>query len=237
MDGSLLRLSNKDSEVPKVAVCFAGLPRLIPETEKTWRDFIERYDADVFVHTWLLDGVSRELTNKHVINVLSPKQLLTEPARNINTSLYRTRIYPHRSEPKNVLSMWCSIKESINLCLNYSKETGTRYDIICRARMDWWCNNLELYQNDNAITVPDDPGLGGHRFKYKGLEYIAHNDQFGYGKPEHMALYADTFNQIPFLYAIEYVDFCSELYLTSNLLSYNVPIEYQKGLSYRILRT
>ena len=87
------------------------------------------------------------------------------------------------------------------------------------------------------ITVPDDPGLGGHRFKYKGLEYIAHNDQFGYGKPEHMALYADTFNQIPFLYAIEYVDFCSELYLTSNLLSYNVPIEYQKGLSYRILRT
>ena len=232
----MYRLPIKDTTVPKIAICFAGLPRIKSETEITWRKFIERYDADVFVHTWLLDGISRDQVNKQIVNSLAPTLLLTEQSRKFNTSLYSERIWPHRSEPTNVLSMWYSIKESINLCLTYSNETNIKYDIICRARFDWLCDNLELQQNDNAITVPNDVGLSGHRFKYKGRAYTAHNDQFGYGNPEYMALYADTFNQIPFLYANEYMGFCSELFLTSNLLSHNILIEYQKGLNYRILK-
>jgi len=220
----------------RVAVCFAGLPRLIPETEESWRRFIGLYNADVFVHTWLVDNSSRELTNKQIVNVLSPKQLLTEPTKKLNISLYQDRIYPHRSEPKNVMSMWYSIRESINLCLNYSASTNKKYDIICRARMDWHCNNLEVIQDNDSITVPDDPGLSGHVFKYKNVRYVAHNDQFGYGKPEHMSIYADTFNQIPNLYAGEYIGFCSELFLTTNLISHNIPIKYQKNLNYRIAR-
>ena len=90
--------------------------------------------------------------------------------------------------------------------------------------------------NDDAITVPDDPGLIGHRFKYRYVTHTAHNDQFGYGKSEHMVIYADTFNQIPTLYAHEWVDFCSELFLTSNLMNHNIPIYYQKNLNYRILK-
>lgn len=222
--------------MPKVAVCFAGLPRLIPETEQSWRKFIEKYNADVFIHTWLVDHASRELVNKQIVNVLQPHQLVTEPAKKLNIALYQDRIYPHRSEPKNVLSMWYSIRESINLCLTYSKSTDTNYDIICRARMDWLCNDLELFQNDDAVTVPDDPGLSGHKFKYRNVTYTAHNDQFGYGKPEYMAVYADTFNQIPMLYAKEWMGFCSELFLTSNLMGHNIPISYQKNLNYRIAR-
>ena len=103
--------------------------------------------------------------------------------------------------------------------------------------MDWHCVNLELYQNNDAITVPDDPGLSGHLFKYRHVTHTAHNDQFGYGKPEHMAIYADTFNQIPRLYMDEWVGFCSELFLTSNLMGNDIPISYQKNLTYRILKT
>ena len=221
----------------RIAICFAGLPRLIPKTEESWRKFINKYDADVFVHTWLMNNTSRELTNKNIVNALNPKQLLTEPTKKFNTALFQDRIYPHRSEPQNVLSMWYSIRESINLCLNYSRSTNKSYDIICRARMDWHCDNLEVFQNDDAITVPDDPGLSGHRFKYRNQTYTAHNDQFGYGKPEHMAVYADTFNQIPFLYIDEWIGFCSELFLTSNLLQHSIPIAYQKNLLYRITRS
>jgi hypothetical protein len=223
--------------VSKVAICFAGMPRLITETELSWQKFISLYNADVFVHTWLIDPTKRNITNEKIVNALNPKLLFAEEVKNFNTARYSERVWPHRSEPKNVLSMWYSIRETINLCFTYCKDTNIKYDIICRARMDWWCDNLELYQNDNAITVPDDPGLNGHNFKYNSLNYIGHNDQFGYGNPKMMAVYADTFNRIPWLYAENGVDFCSELLLTSNLISNNIPVVYQKNLLYRILRS
>jgi hypothetical protein len=224
--------------VPKIAICFAGLPRLTPDTEITWQRFIDRFEADVFVHTWLVSPNTTETVNRQIVKVLNPKLLITEPAKSFNIARYNSRIYPHRSEPQNVLSMWYSIKESINLCLNYNKEKQINYDIICRTRMDWWCSNLELIDDINdTITVPDDPGLSGHRFKYRNIQYTAHNDQFGYGKPNLMSMYATTFDHIPFLYTDEIVDFCSELFLTSNLISYNIPITYQKHLNYRMSRS
>lgn len=236
MDGILYRLSVKNSKMPKVAICFAGLPRLVPETIKSWKKFIKLYDTDVFVHTWLINSSDRNTVNKKIIDVLQPKLLLTEQAKNFNIARYNERVWPHRSDPKNVISMWYSIKESFNLCSMFSKNKNVKYDIICRARMDWWCDNLILNQNDYAITVPDDPGLSGHNFKYNSIPYIGHNDQFGYGSFDMMELYSSTYDRIPWLYSDNGVDFCSELFLTANLISYNIPIIYQKDLNYRILR-
>lgn len=224
--------------MPKIAICFAGLPRLTSETETTWQRFIDKFEADVFVHTWLVSPNTSDIINRQVVKILRPKLLITEPAKTFNVARYESRrIYPHRSEPPNVLSMWYSIKESINLCLNYNIEKQINYDIVCRARMDWWCPNLEILENvTNTITIPDDPGLSGHRFKFKNIPYTAHNDQFGYGKPELMSMYATTFDHIPFLYTDELVDFCSELFLTSNLINYNIPVTHQKNLKYRMSR-
>ena len=214
----------------KIAICFGGLPRLTSETEKTWLDFITKYNADVFVHTWIVSQYTRNHIVKNLINVIKPKQLMLEPVKNFDISSFTERIWPYRSNPQNVLSMWYSINQSIQLCLNYDET----YDIICRARFDWLCSNLELI-NALGLIVPDDPGLSGHHFKYKGQSYIGHNDQFGYSSPEIMSIYSDTFNKINQLYN-EGVDFCSELFLTANMISEQIPITYQTNLNYRILK-
>lgn len=216
---------------PRIAVCFAGLPRLTAATESTWKRFVERYDADVFVHTWLSSPSERSSVNERICNALHPKQMMTEPVRAFNTARFDERIWPHRSQPGNVLSMWYSISESMRLC----RESGTSYDVICRARFDWWCPNLEI-ELSNGLTVPDDPGLSGHHFTYKGQPFVGHNDQFGYGSPEIMDIYSSTFDRIPWLYSDDGVDFCSELFLTANMISAGIRVNHQKNLTYRILR-
>ena len=216
----------------KIAICFAGLPRFIPESIASWNNFIRKYNADVFVHTWINNDFMRYETCKKITEAVSPKLIIADIPKHFNTAIYQNRIWAYRSEPANVLSMWYSINQSINASfLNYSN-----YDIICRARLDWWCQNLELIETEFKITVPNDPGLSSHHFKYNNIPYVAHNDQFAYGSPILMKKYANTFNKIPMLYTKHGVDFCSELFLTANLISEKVEVQYQQDLNYRILK-
>ncbi len=214
----------------RVAVCFAGLPRLNRSTVAKWQQFISKYNADVFVHTWQENNAVRSQIVKNIAESFEPKQLLIEPTKQFNTARFNERIWPHRSQPRNVISMWYSIKRSIELALDWEQ-----YDIVCRARFDWWCEHIEIEIND-GLTVPDDPGLSGHHFRYKGDHYIAHNDQFGYGPVDVMQAYSTTFDRIPWLYSDDGVDFCSELFLTANMISYNIPITYQMNMNYRIVK-
>lgn len=118
--------------------------------------------------------------------------------------------------------------------MDWQDSVGIDYDIICRARFDWWFGGLVLEHNA-GLTVPDDPGLSGHRFTYRGQHYIGHNDQFGYGNRSVMQKYLETFDRIPWLYSDD-VDFCSELFLTANMISNNIPVTYQMGINYRIVK-
>jgi hypothetical protein len=216
--------------MPRVAVCFAGLPRLNHATVVKWQQFINKYNADVFVHTWQETTAIRPQIVNHIAEAFAPKQLIIEPVRQFNTARFSTRIWPHRSQPGNVLSMWYSISRSVGAALNWDQ-----YDIVCRARFDWWCDSIEL-TDCTGLTVPDDPGLSGHHFTYKGEHYIAHNDQFGYGSADVMQTYASTYDRIPWLYSDDGVDFCSELFLTANMISYNIPVTYQQNMNYRIVK-
>lgn len=219
----------------RIAVCFAGLPRLHKITMPAWQRFIRDNQADVFIHTWLEPDRDKSRLASEICEKLQPKQLLIEPTRRFNTARFSERIWPHRSQPGNVLSMWYSIKCSIDLCMDWQDAIGTDYDLICRARFDWWFDHMVLEPNA-GLTVPDDPGLGGHRFTYQGTPHIAHNDQFGYGNRSVMEKYSNTFDRIPWLYSDDGVDFCSELFLTANMISCAIPVTYQKGINYRIVK-
>lgn len=231
----LYGLSQKDQRMGRVAVCFAGLPRLNQLTMPLWQKFISDNRADVFIHTWLESSQVRDHLSMQICELLQPKQLLIEPIKKFNTARFSERIWPHRSQPSNVLSMWYSIKKSIGLCMDWQDAVGEDYDVICRARFDWWFKEINLESN-TGLTVPDDPGLSGHRFKYQGTPYIAHNDQFGYGNRTVMQHYSETFDRIPWLYSDDGVDFCSELFLTANMISRGIPVNYQMGMEYRILK-
>lgn len=222
---------------PRIAVSFSGLPRLIPQAVEKWKGFIAANDADVFVHTWLTPGNQPSIIAENMISDFSPRLMKIEKPRTINLDLYKDsdRIWPYRSEPKNVLSMWTSIHESISLVDSWISSKNVSYDIVIRARFDWWCEDLRL-ENNSGLTVPDSPGLYGHRFTYKGEPHIAHNDQFGYGSIDVMRQYAKTLERIPRLFALDGVDFCSELLLTASMLSQNIKINYQQDMKCGIIK-
>lgn len=220
----------------RVAVVFAGLPRLLASTMPRWQRFIQAYDADVFIHTWEDTAIGRDRLTEQIMRQLDPKSLLIEPQRKINTDLYNDsdRIWPFRSSPRTVMSMWYSINTGFGLLDGWARDKGITYDVACRARFDWWCEEISLSARQ-GLTVPDDPGLAGHRFMFRGQQHIAHNDQFGYGSQEVMREYANTYRRIPLLFMDERVDFCSELLLTANMLQHQIPVHYQT-MNYRIAR-
>jgi hypothetical protein len=222
---------------PTVAVCFAGIPRLLPDTLPQWQKFVEEYDADVFIHAWQTSDHTNGRMRTQLLSTLNPKQLIIEPQREFNIDLYgdKGRIWPYRSSPTTISSMWYSISQSIKLSEDWSQHTGKPYDIVCRARFDWWCEHIVLEQRP-GLTVPDDPGLRGHRFTYRGQYFIAHNDQFGYGSADVMHEYSLTLQRIPMLFIEDGVDFCSELFLTANMIKQNIPVTYQTDMNYRISR-
>jgi hypothetical protein len=219
--------------MPRLALCFAGLPRSNNLTVASWRRLIAQHDTDVFVHTWAEpdDG-----TMAAIAMAYAPRNMIVERQRGFDISIYKDRIYPYRSEPPNVLSMWYSIQQSLLLADRYAATHGVEYDYVARARFDWHCDHFELQPFD-GLTVPDDPGLSGHRFHHRGQWYTAHNDQFGYGSMHVMRDYGETFHRIPWLYSIDGVDFCSELFLTANMLTKKIPVRLQEGMRYRMVKT
>jgi len=220
----------------KVAICFAGLPRLTDITYQSWRRLMDQHDTHIFVHTWAADSNDMQKVKESVSGMYDPRVMIVEQFRQFETDIYSSdRIWAYRSEPKNVLSMWYSIAQSIGLADTYAQRHGITYDYICRARFDWWCDKITLEPFD-GLTVPDDPGLGGHNFQHRGVWRVAHNDQFGYGNLSVMRDYAETFHRIPWLYTTDAVDFCSELLLTTNMLTKRIPVKLQKGMTYRMIK-
>lgn len=219
--------------MPSLALCFAGLPRITTTSTESWRRLISAFDTDVFVHAW--DMGMPEMVRNMLSSTYAPVSMVVESQRTFDTSPYTERIWAYRSEPRNVLSMWYSISRSLRLADEHAMHAGRSYDFVARARFDWHCDRFELEPFD-GLTVPDDPGLNGHNFQYRGSWHVAHNDQFGYGSMEVMRDYAETFHRIPWLYAAERIGFCSELFLTTNMMNKRIPVRLQKGMRYRMVR-
>lgn len=211
----------------KVALCFAGLPRFNNNLMLNWKNkIINRYNAQVFVHTWYDTYPDISSLRAHLCPIIQPTMLAVEHFVQFDTSIYTPeRTWPHRSTPNNVLSMWYSINKSFGMAQDWAQSHGFEWDVMIRARWDWWFEHVDIVTRD-AVTVPADAGLGGHLFAWQNSTQCAHNDQFGFGPPKYMQHYANTINCVPTLYLNDNVDFCSELLLTANLLKQNIPIHF-----------
>ena len=216
----------------KLALCFAGLPRITDVSTASWRRLIAQHDTDVFVHAWSNDI---ETTRNWLSGTYAPVQMMIEQQRQFDTSMYTSRIWAYRSEPRNVLSMWYSIGQSLAMADRYAWQQRKTYDYVARARFDWHCDQFTL-EPFEGLTVPDDLGLCNHHFQHRGQWHVAHNDQFGYGSMHVMRDYGETFSRIPWLYAVDSIDFCSELFLTTNMMTKQIPVKLQKGMRYRMVR-
>lgn len=207
----------------KVAICFSGLSRLSCHlTISKWQEYIEKYNADVFIHTWISDA--NDLTNNRhkLVDLFNPIVLKYEPPRIYPLQDYQERVW-WSVVVYNVFSAYTSLYESTNLAIQYANLKQFKYDYIIRARFDVLVDNLTL-EPTNGVVISEDHNKHLIQFKYRNTIKNGLNDFFAYGTQDAMKVYSDVINHIPTLYKDDGVDMCSELFLGAHLFKQNIPV-------------
>lgn len=211
----------------KVALCFSGQPRYLAQTYTYWRDcIINRYNTDVFVHTWKnpVDLVHNQWVTDTVNSIYKPVAFQFESPIDFDVSSYKDRIWPYRISPSAQFSQFTGVQRTQRLRQYHEHSHGFKYDIVVRARFDWYLKSVDFELN-NCINTARTPTLDGHRFQFRGHPLIGISDQFAYGSSDLMTVYGDMVDNIHNLYHNEGIDFCGELFLRAHLAYHNMPIK------------
>jgi hypothetical protein len=147
-----------------------------------------------------------------------------EPVPVWDVTMYTDRIWPHRVTPQAQFSQFEGIKRAQMLRQSHEAATGITYDVVIRARFDWYLAQVNLEQNP-CVNVARTPTLDGHMFTYDAAPLVGISDQFAYGTSATMDVYATIVDNIPHLYAQHGVDFCGELFLRAHLHEHHVCIK------------
>ena len=210
----------------RVALCFSGLPRFVEETFSYWKhSLLDPYQPDVFVHTWSEPGtVDYNNLSRTLSTLYQPRVLTIQAPEKFDVSIYRDRIWPHRTTPSNQVSQYTSIKRSLELRRLWETHNQFEYDIVVRARFDWYLKEVDLEVN-NEINVAHTPTLSRHQFQFQGQPYVGISDQFAYGSSENMTVYSQLVDNMPQLYQDYGIDFCGELLLKGHLLYHQLGVK------------
>jgi hypothetical protein len=220
----------------KVAVCFSGLPRFLLECIPYWRKcLLDTYDCDVFVHTWSQSVSQDALTRQLIHHKYAPIRFKMESAPQFDVSSYTHRVWPHRVTPQAQFSQFEGIKRAQLLRQTQEQAQGYKYDVVIRARFDWYLAQVKLDINP-CVNVAHTPTLNGHIFTYDHTQLLGISDQFAYGTSEVMDVYAHVVDNMPHLYHAHGVDFCGELFLRAHLHEHNMCIK-QHVLNHGIVRS
>jgi hypothetical protein len=208
----------------KVALCFSGMPRFVYQTHAYWqRCLLQPYAPDVFVHLWRTHEQEDERIAHFIQDVYQPRMLRQEHTRTWDVSIYKDRIWPHRTSPQTQISQYYGIQQSQHMRANWEAAHGFTYDVVIRARFDWYLQHVHLEIND-CVNVAHTPTLCNHKFLWQDQTHVGISDQFAYGSSAVMTVYGDLVDNMANLYLHHGIDFCGELFLRSHLLFHNIPV-------------
>lgn len=171
----------------KIALCISGLPRFVEQGYPSiYKNFIEPYDSDVFIHTWTKD-VSPQLLTK-IKELYQPVMMETNECH-IPIYDYTTLPYAWGSRPiYNMFSMHESIYKANQLRKVYEEKNNIQYDCVIRCRFDL------QFQEKIDISMFDLASIHAkHEYHYKHNDL---HDQFAFSKKENMDIYCNCYNNI-----------------------------------------
>jgi len=132
----------------KIAVQFFGHLRTFEETHGfTMTNLIERYDCDIFMHTWdEIDSSTLAWNNKlqykkdiswdTVENIYKPKKLKIEHQEIKEDQIVASLDGSRKTSLNGMKFMFYSMEQANKLRHDYEQETGTKYDIVLCIRPD-----------------------------------------------------------------------------------------------------
>lgn len=168
----------------KTAICFHGQPRFYDEMYyHIWRTLIEKYKADVFIHTyWSPSQVGgiypvrvRQAFNEEDIkvkeNAIENIKSLYNPI-SIEYDWYdSSKINKHQTNYYQYYTQY-AVK---NLKCKYENTFGFKYDMVIRTRFDFACRRTDYDLDLSFLWVPDtcpNAGLYTDAFSVSNSEYF-----------------------------------------------------------------
>jgi hypothetical protein len=148
----------------RTAICFHGQPRFYDEMyDHIWKNLIEKYKADVFIHTYWSTSHVGELYPVRVLEAFNEEDIkIKEDSIEKLTELYKPvsieydwydsiKINKHQTNYYQYYTQY-AVK---NLKCEHEQQNNFKYDMIIRARLDYACRRLDYDLDLSYLWVPD----------------------------------------------------------------------------------
>jgi hypothetical protein len=192
----------------KIALCLSGQARSWKQGYEYYkRNLLDRYDVDVFIHTW--DFPERD----EYLKLYNPKAFKYDMSPDLMEDvnhIYTRTPNPVKHPPNNTYRMLASMCLSRILMIR----SGTEYDWVIKSRSDYALNvDIEFEELDNTkLYIPNCRMVPQRDFG---------NDQFAFGSQDTMEKYMSTWYHIDKYYEAG-ADFIGENMMQANLHNYNL---------------
>lgn len=228
----------------KIAINLSGLPRCYKqgyEEIKKW--FLDRYDCDVFIHTWY--NTNTIYKTGHKFSPQKDYQFTEEDYRNV-LDLYKPKAYTFqkpipfditgiKSKLDIKLNVSMSNFYSIKACYDLIQESGNHYDLVIRMRFDLRYTD---HISPECIFLKDITQVNPNKLHY--FQYSDDPDEraseiddlFAVGSMEVMGVYCNVF---PYILSYLYTDKDYENWL-SNIVTDPAKLVNESMLKYHILK-
>jgi hypothetical protein len=201
----------------KLALCLSGQARgLIKAKKYVKENLLDRYDVDVFAHTWKPSGGILKIKLFEDINFLyDPIHLAYDYPLPVTTNA--DMVVPNSSHPANFCtSMFYSIYKANDLRIRHQITKEINYDFVIRSRFDLALNKVIDFSSLEKGKVYVSKDTDGPNALL--------NDQFAIADPDTMNIYASTFLHLRKLYDSG-VSLCGHEMLQEQLLRNSIPVE------------
>jgi hypothetical protein len=204
----------------KIALCLSGQPRALEEGFRYWKNnLLDRYEVDVFVHSW--DSHS----NAQVLELYSPKAYLFEDYKFSpeHDKIYEKNCVHESSLPRYSLSQFYTIFKSRNIKIEYEISNKVTYDWVIKGRFDYALNlDLKFNERDNSFVY-----LPIRRYLRANNTYeYGFCDLFAFGPSDLMNKYMSVFEHIEKFSRKRRFKFYGEHLLSSTLIETGLRNHY-----------
>lgn len=164
----------------KIALCLSGQPRgLVKAHEYVKANLLDRYDVDVFCHTWDDGSAIQSLYNPVAIEVSKSSDHKLKRDYNVKSP---------RHPAINTVSFYYSLYKANAL----SVESGNSYDVVIRSRYDYAiAAQIDFSSIDlNLLWTPLV-----HQRHFLPPDFLC-TDQFAFSCPSIMSIYCGVYENL-----------------------------------------
>jgi hypothetical protein len=205
----------------------SGMPRISDRACAFWRDLIDRYSADVYVHTWY-DNNDSDI--QAMVDTLDPIGVQIDNPVEIDTAPYEANNY-HGINIYNCFSGWTSVNRVFSLMQSHTDATDRT---VLRARFDIEIDNFYMMPC-YGLVLPMNVYKEPHCVIHNGQFLVSQQDVIAYGPAELIQRYSNTINIAEQICNHANWPFTSEMMLAASLHLQQVPI-YNQTVNYRLIR-